>query len=66
MGVVWRKLIMLKYMKEDFKKQSYTLYLDRRDGRVSIVEDVSILQLISIFYLCLMLGQIWEKSIMES
>lgn len=53
-------------MKEDFKKQSYTLYLDRRDGRVSIVEDVSILQLISIFYLCLMLGQIWEKSIMES
>lgn len=23
MGVVWRKLIMLKYMKEDFKKQLY-------------------------------------------
>lgn len=57
---------MLKYMKEDFKKQSYTLYLDRRDGRVSIVEDVSILQLISIFHLYLMLGQIWEKSVMES
>lgn len=49
----------------DRKTERYTLYLDRRDGSVSIVEDVSILQLINVFYLYQMLGQIWEKSIME-